>query len=161
MDQVISYREATTEDVATICELGQLLNAIHHAERPDIYAAETRDYTRDAPHWSGFLNNPEQVIFLAFVGDRAAGFVSAGMFSAGGALLQPMAFARIGSGGGGQTFWGERLGRGVVQPGRGWGRGRGGQGNRRAGWGFNTHARRLYEELGFETRAFEMGMRLT
>ncbi|TDV58039.1 hypothetical protein EC919_10185 [Pseudomonas graminis] len=40
MDEAISYREATAEDVAAICELGQLLNAIHHAERPDIYTDE-------------------------------------------------------------------------------------------------------------------------
>lgn len=161
MDQVISYRQATLEDVATICELGQLLNVIHHAERPDIYAAETRDYLRDAPHWSGFLNNPEQVIFLAFVGDRAAGFVSAGMFSAGGPLLQPMAFARIGSVCVAEVFWGKGLGRGLIERVQGWAQERGAQDIRLSVWGFNTHARRLYEELGFETRAFEMGMRLT
>jgi ribosomal protein S18 acetylase RimI-like enzyme len=28
-------------------------------------------------------------------------------------------------------------------------------------WGFNAPAQRLYEELGFEMRAFEMGKRLT
>ncbi|WP_455914891.1 N-acetyltransferase family protein [Pseudomonas syringae] len=161
MDEVISYREATVEDVAVICELGQLLNAIHHAERPDIYAAETLDYTRDAPHWMSFLNNPEQVIFLAFVGDRAAGFVSAGMFSAGGPLLQPMAFAHIGSVCVAQVYWGKGLGRGLIEHVQGWAQQRGAKDIRLSVWGFNTHARRLYEELGFETRAFEMGMRLT
>jgi GNAT superfamily N-acetyltransferase len=120
MDQVISYREATVEDVATICELGQLLNAIHHAERPDIYTAETLDYTRDASHWMSFLNNPEQVIFLAFIGGRAAGFVSAGMFSAGGPLMQPMAFARIGSVCVAKVFWGRGLGRGLIERVQGW-----------------------------------------
>lgn len=161
MDEMISYRQATVEDVAAICELGQLLNAIHHAERPDIYAAETRDYTRDAPHWMSFLNNPEQVIFLAFVGDRAAGFVSAGMFSAGGPLLQPMAFARIGSVCVAEVFRGKGLGRGLIERVQGWAQERDARDIRLSVWGFNTHARRLYEELGFETRAFEMGMRLT
>jgi ribosomal protein S18 acetylase RimI-like enzyme len=160
MDEVISYRQATAEDVATICELGQLLNAIHHTERPDIYAAETRDYLRDAPHWMSFLNNQDQVIFLAFVGDWAAGFVSAGMFSAGGPLMQPMAFARIGSVCVAEVFWGKGLGRGLIQHVQAWAVERGAQDIRLSVWGFNTHARRLYEELGFETRAFEMGMRL-
>jgi GNAT superfamily N-acetyltransferase len=161
MDEVISYREATVEDVATICELGQLLNAIHHAERPDIYAAETRDYTRDTPHWMSFLNNPEQVIFLACLGGQPAGFVSAGIFSAGGPLLQPMAFARIGSVCVAQVYWGKGLGRGLIERVRGWALERGARDIRLTVWGFNTHARRLYEELGFETRAFEMGMQLT
>lgn len=161
MDDLISYRQATVEDVAAICELGQLLNAIHHAERPDIYAAETEDYARDAPHWMSFVNHPEQVIFLAFVGDRAAGFVSAGMFSAGGPLLQPMAFTRIGSVCVAQVFWGKGLGRGLIEQVRAWALERGAQDMRLSVWGFNNHARRLYEELGFETRAFEMGMGLT
>ena len=161
MDDGISYRKATVEDVATISELGQLLNAIHHAERPDIYAAETQDHTRDAPHWKGFVDHPEQVIFLAFVGDHPAGFVSAGMFSAGGPLLQPMQFARIGSVCVAQVFWGNGLGRGLIGHVRDWALERGAQDIRLSVWGFNTHARRLYEELGFETRAFEMGMRLT
>ena len=161
MDEVISYRQATAEDVATICELGQLLNAIHHTERPDIYAAETLDYLRDASHWMGSLTSPTQVIYLAFVGDQPAGFVSAGMFSAGGPLLQPMAFARIGSVCVAQIFWGKGLGRGLIQHVRGWALERGARDIRLSVWGFNTHARRLYEELGFETRAFEMGMRLT
>jgi ribosomal protein S18 acetylase RimI-like enzyme len=160
MDDVISYRQATARDVAAICELGQLLNAIHHAERPDIYAAETLDYTRDASHWMSFLNNPEQIIFLAFVGERPAGFVSAGMFSAGGPLMQPMDFARIGSVCVAEAFWGTGLGRGLIGQVRGWALERGAQDIRLSVWGFNTHARRLYEELGFETRALEMGMRL-
>ena len=161
MDEVISYREATADDVATICELGQLLNAIHHAERPDIYAAETQDYLRDASHWMGSLTSPTQVIFLALVGDKPAGFVSAGVFTASGPLLQPMEFARIGSVCVAQIFWGKGLGRGLMAQVRNWALERGAQDIRLAVWGFNAHARRLYEELGFETRAFEMGMRLT
>lgn len=54
MDQAITYRTATVEDALTICELGQLLNAIHHAVRPDIYTAATQDFSRDLPHWMSF-----------------------------------------------------------------------------------------------------------
>jgi hypothetical protein len=39
MDEAISYRTATVEDALSMCALGQLLNAVHHAVRPDIYAA--------------------------------------------------------------------------------------------------------------------------
>lgn len=161
MDNTIRYREATPDDVAAICELGQLLNAIHHAERPDIYAAETTDYNRDAPHWRGFLSNPQQVIYLALIDGQPAGFVSAGMFSASGPLLQPMTFARVGSVCVAESFWGKGLGRGLMERVRLWAVARGAKDVRLSVWAFNDRARRLYEELGFETRALEMGMRLS
>jgi ribosomal protein S18 acetylase RimI-like enzyme len=161
MDNTIRYREATPDDVAAICELGQLLNAIHHAERPDIYAAETTDYTRDASHWQGFLSNPQQVIYLALIDGQPAGFVSAGMFTASGPLLQPMTFARVGSVCVAERFWGKGLGRGLMERVRVWAVERGAKDVRLSVWAFNGRARRLYEELGFETRALEMGMRLS
>jgi ribosomal protein S18 acetylase RimI-like enzyme len=161
MDNTIRYREATPDDVAAICELGQLLNAIHHAERPDIYAAETTDYTRDASHWRGFLSNPQQVIYLALIDGQPAGFVSAGMFTASGPLLQPMTFARVGSVCVAERFWGKGLGRGLMERVRVWAVERGAKDVRLSVWAFNDRARRLYEELGFETRALEMGMRLS
>jgi ribosomal protein S18 acetylase RimI-like enzyme len=161
MDNTIRYREATPDDVAAICELGQLLNAIHHAERPDIYAAETTDYTRDAPHWQGFLSNPQQVIYLALIDGQPAGFVSAGMFTASGPLLHPMTFARVGSVCVAERFWGKGLGRGLMERVRVWAVERGAKDVRLSVWAFNDRARRLYEELGFETRALEMGMRLS
>lgn len=61
MGEDVTYRTATVEDAFSMCELGQLLNAVHHAARPDIYAAATSDASRDLPHWLGFLEKPGQV----------------------------------------------------------------------------------------------------
>lgn len=58
MEEVITYRTATAEDALAMCELGQLLNSVHHAARPDIYAAATEDFARDLPHWAGVFENP-------------------------------------------------------------------------------------------------------
>jgi ribosomal protein S18 acetylase RimI-like enzyme len=160
MDNTLRYREATTGDVAAICELGQLLNAIHHAERPDIYAAETTDYSRDASHWQGFLSNPQQVIYLALIDGQPAGFVSAAIFSASGPLLQPMTFARVGSVCVAERFWGKGLGRGLMEQVRAWAVERDAKDIRLSVWAFNDRARRMYEELGYEVRALEMGMGL-
>jgi ribosomal protein S18 acetylase RimI-like enzyme len=160
MDNTLRYREATPEDIAAICELGQLLNAIHHAERPDIYAAETTDHNRDASHWQGFLSNPQQVIYLALIDGQPAGFVSAGMFTASGPLLQPMTFARVGSVCVAERFWGKGLGRGLMEQVRVWAVERDAKDIRLSVWAFNDRARRMYEELGYEVRALEMGLGL-
>jgi hypothetical protein len=99
MGKSINCRQANISDVPAICELGQLLNTIHHAVRPDIYTAATQDFSRDAPHWMSFFEEPGQMVFIGHVDGVAV-------------------------------------------------------------WTFNAPAVRLYEEMGFETRAFEMGMPL-
>jgi hypothetical protein len=63
MEDTITYRTATAEDALAMCELGQLLNSVHHAARPDIYAAATEDVARDLPHWAGVFEKPGQVVF--------------------------------------------------------------------------------------------------
>lgn len=47
MDEAITYRTATVEDALSMCEFGQLLNAVHHAARPDIYAARAKNDAQD------------------------------------------------------------------------------------------------------------------
>jgi ribosomal protein S18 acetylase RimI-like enzyme len=160
MEESISYRVGNVDDLPAICELGQLLNRIHHAERPDIYTAATLDYSRDIPHWMSFFESPGQVVFLAHVGSQAAGFITAGLFAGSGPLMQPLDFVRIGSVCVAEAFWGNGIGRGLIQNVQTWAVERGATDIRLSVWEFNTHAIKLYAELGFETRAFEMGMRL-
>ncbi|KAB0568897.1 N-acetyltransferase [Pseudomonas palleroniana] len=160
MDSPITYRTATEDDLLTICELGQLLNAVHHAARPDIYASATLDVSRDRPHWLGFFERPGQVVFLAQVGGQAAGFITASLSSATGPLMQPLDFVRVGSVCVAETFWGKGIGRGLMQQVKAWAADRGAKDIRLMVWGFNTHAQRLYTELGFEPRAIEMGLDL-
>lgn len=160
MDELISYRTATVDDALTICQLGQVLNAVHHAARPDIYTAATDDYSRDLPHWMNAFGNPGHVVFIAHIGHQAAGFITASLASGTGPLMQPLVSVRIGSVCVTDEFWGKGIGRGLVQKVRDWAIGQGAEDFRLAVWSFNTHAIRLYSELGFETRAFEMGMHL-
>lgn len=58
MGELISYRAANADDVPTICELGQVLNAVHHAARPDIMGTplplnRDADEHSDGPWFSG------------------------------------------------------------------------------------------------------------
>lgn len=160
MHKLITFREAVADDVPAICELGQLLNAIHHAARPEIYAAATLDHSRDKTHWASFFGMPRQVAFMAHVDGEAAGFITASLSSSSGPLMQPLDFVRIGSVCVAERFWGNALGRRLVKMVQDWGIERGAKDIRLSVWAFNHHAVRFYEELGFETRALEMGMSL-
>jgi ribosomal protein S18 acetylase RimI-like enzyme len=157
MDESITYRHATAVDVPAICELGQLLNAIHHAARPEMYTAATHDFSRDAPHWMSFFEGPGQIVFIAHVDGTAAGFITASLSSGSGPLMQPMRFVRIGSVCVAERYWGNGIGRELVNLVQEWGIRQGAHDIRLAVWTFNAPAIRLYEEMGFETRAFEMG----
>lgn len=160
MDELITYRQATANDVPMICELGQLLNAIHHEARPDIYTAATSDPLRDAPHWMSFFDRPGQAAFMAHADGTAVGFITASLSSGTGPLMQPLDFVRIGSVCVAESFWGKGIGRGLVRIVQDWAIQVGAKDLRLSVWTFNTHAAQLYAELGFETRAFEMGMSL-
>ncbi|MFP3449749.1 GNAT family N-acetyltransferase, partial [Pseudomonas sp. SIMBA_067] len=80
-----------------------------------------------------------------------AGFITASLSSATGPLMQPLDFVRVGSVCVAETFWGKGIGRGLMQQIKAWAADRGAKDVRLMVWGFNTHAQRLYTELGFET----------
>ncbi|MBK5529179.1 GNAT family N-acetyltransferase [Pseudomonas sp. TH06] len=160
MDETITYRPATAEDALTLCELGQLLNSVHHAARPDIYAAPTEDFSRDLPHWSGVFEKPNQVAFIAHVGDQPAAFITANLSASSGPLMQPQNVVRIGSVCVAERFSGKGIGRALIQLVKDWGIEHDAQDLRLTVWPFNERAARMYEEFGFENRAVEMGMRL-
>ncbi|VVP95316.1 GNAT family N-acetyltransferase [Pseudomonas fluorescens] len=160
MDDTITYRIATAEDALTMCELGQLLNAVHHAARPDIYAAATEDFSRDLPHWSGIFEKADQVVFIAQVGDQPAAFITASLSASSPPLMQPQKVVRIGSICVAERFSGKGIGRALMQLVRDWAIEHDAQDLRLTVWPFNERAARMYAELGFEDRAVEMGMRL-
>ena len=160
MDETITYRPATAEDALTLCELGQLLNFVHHAARPDIYAAPTEDFSRDLPHWSGVFEKPNQVAFIAHVGDQPAAFITANLSASSGPLMQPQNVVRIGSVCVAERFSGKGIGRALIQRVKDWSIAHDAQDLRLTVWPFNERAARMYAEFGFENRAVEMGMRL-
>ncbi|PKA73087.1 ribosomal protein S18 acetylase RimI-like enzyme [Pseudomonas baetica] len=160
MEETITYRVATAADALTLCELGQLLNVVHHAARPDIYAAATEDFSRDLPHWSGVFDKPDQVAFIAHVNEKAAAFITATLSSSKPPLMQPQKVVRIGSVCVAERFSGKGIGRALIQRVRDWAIEHDAQDLRLTVWPFNERAARMYAEFGFEERAVEMGMRL-
>ncbi|MHC8338671.1 hypothetical protein [Pseudomonas sp. HLT2-19-2] len=44
MDETVTHRRATAEGTLAIFELGQLLNALHNAACPEIYAPATAEF---------------------------------------------------------------------------------------------------------------------
>jgi ribosomal protein S18 acetylase RimI-like enzyme len=160
MEDTITYRTATAEDALAMCGLGQLLNSVHHAARPDIYAAATEDVARDLPHWAGVFEKPGQVVFLAQAGDQAVAFLTANVAASSGPLMQPQNVVRIGSICVAEAFWGKGIGQALMQRVKDWAIKQDAQDLRLTVWPFNERAVRMYKEFGFETRALEMGMRL-
>ncbi|MFW9082049.1 GNAT family N-acetyltransferase [Pseudomonas sp. P2757] len=160
MEEIITYRTATADDALTMCELGQLLNAVHHVARPDIYAAPTEDFARDLPHWSGVFEKPGHVVFIAHVDQQPVAFITANIAPSVGPLMQPMNVVRIGSVCVAERFSGKGIGRGLIQRVRDWAVKHDAQDLRLTVWPFNERAARMYAEFGFENRAVEMGMRL-
>lgn len=160
MEETITCRLASVDDAMSMCELGQLLNEVHHTARPDIYAAPTQDVSRDLPHWSGLFEKPGHVVFIAQAGDQPVGFITASVTASAGPLMQPMNVVRIGSVCVAESFWGRGIGRSLMHRVKQWAIEQDAQDLRLTVWPFNARAARLYTEFGFETRAFEMGMRL-
>ncbi|WP_243672418.1 hypothetical protein [Paraburkholderia kirstenboschensis] len=97
MTEPISYRRANADDVLTVCKLGQILNAVHHRARPDIYANATPEFARDETHWISSLRGEDRAVFLAEQDSTAVGFITVQVMQPTSPLLQPMTVGRIGS----------------------------------------------------------------
>jgi GNAT superfamily N-acetyltransferase len=160
MEEIITYRTATAADALAMSELGQLLNSVHHAARPDIYAAATEDFARDLPHWAGVFEKPGQIVYIASAAERPVAFITATVSASSGPLMQPQNVVRIGSVCVAEPFWGKGIGRTLIQRVKDWAIEQNAQDLRLTVWPFNERAVRMYAEFGFETRALEMGVRL-
>jgi ribosomal protein S18 acetylase RimI-like enzyme len=160
MTDSISYRPATIDDILKICELGQILNAIHHLARLDIYADATTEFGRDKPHWLSSLQEGDRATFLAELGSKAVGFITVQVVQPISPLLQPMVVGRIGSVAVSEQLRGRGIGSTLMKLAEEWARKQGATDVRLAVWAFNEQAVDLYQELGFEIRAFEMGKRI-
>jgi ribosomal protein S18 acetylase RimI-like enzyme len=156
MTEPITYRRAQPEDILSLCKLGQILNAVHHAARPDVYVNATDDVARDKAHWLPSLQEPNRVAFLAEHGDDAVGFITVQLTQPTSPLLQAKNVGRIGSIGVVPGQQGRGIGRVLMRLAEDWARERGADDLRLMVWGFNEQAIHLYRELGYEVSAFEM-----
>jgi ribosomal protein S18 acetylase RimI-like enzyme len=160
MTEPISYRRATDDDILTVCELGQILNAVHHQARPDIYANATAEFSRDKPHWLSSLHGEGRAMFLAEHDGTAVGFISVQVMQPISPLLQPLIVGRIGSVAVLERLRGRGVGGTLMKLAEEWARQNGANDMRLTVWAFNAQAVDLYQELGYELRAFEMGKQL-
>ncbi|MDE1184827.1 GNAT family N-acetyltransferase [Paraburkholderia sp.] len=157
MTEPIRYRRATIDDTLTICELGQILNAIHHHEHPDIFADATTAFDRDKPHWLPSLQEADRATFLAECGSTPVGFITIQVVTLTSPLLQPMVVGRIGSVAVSEHVRGRGVGGTLMTLAEQWALKQGATDIRLGVWAFNDRAIDLYRELGYAIRAFEMG----
>ncbi|CAD6542802.1 Mycothiol acetyltransferase [Paraburkholderia kirstenboschensis] len=160
MTEPISYRRANADDVLTVCKLGQILNAVHHRARPDIYANATPEFARDETHWISSLRGEDRAVFLAEQDSTAVGFITVQVMQPTSPLLQPMTVGRIGSVAVSERLRGRGVGSTLMKLAEQWARENGANDVRLTVWAFNEQAVGLYRELGYELRAFEMGKQL-
>jgi len=150
-----SYRRAGLADLSSICELGQVVNRLHHDACPQVFAAAV-DPAEERKHWLKSLQGDSAATFLASVDGAVAGFVTVHILEEEHCLLQPQRFARVGTLSVAEPMRGRGLGRGLMAHAEQWAV-MGGAGDIRLEvWKFNAAAVRLYEELGYEIQSFAM-----
>ena len=145
------------DDILTICELGQILNAIHHQARPDIYSDVTANIDRDKQHWVSGLQGEDRATILAELGSEAVGFITVQVVKPISPIMQPMVAGRIGSIAVSEKIRGCGVGSTLMKLAEEWALKHGAADIRLTVWAFNRTALDLYKELGYEIRAFEMG----
>lgn len=160
MTEPISYRRATIDDILAVCELGQILNAIHYQARPDIYTNATAEVARDKAHWHSSLQGEDRAMFLAEHGSTAVGFITVEVVQPISPLLQPLIVGRIGSVAVLERQRGRGVGTMLMKLAEEWARINGANDLRLSVWSFNEQAIDLYQELGYKLRALEMGKQL-
>jgi len=155
----IDYRHAAEADLPALCALGQVVNALHHAAYPDIFAPPS-DPMRDVEHWRRGALGAGAVAIVAVEDGVVVGFVNAVVADEQHSLLQPMRVARVGSLVVADGHRGRGIGRQLMAGIEAWARGQGAADLRLNVWAFNAPARALYDELGYDTRLLTLGKAL-
>ena len=157
---MILYRQATFQDLASICALGNAVNTIHHEAFPQVFAA-VGEQLRDAAHWANSIAQESATTFIAQEGDQLVGFVSLRIVNETHSMMQATRYGSIGSIGVAPHKRDQGIGRALMQCAQDWVIERGGQEVRLHVWAFNARAVQLYEELGYEIRTYAMTKPLT
>ena len=144
-------RRATVEDLPSICELGQVVNRLHHEALPQVFALHPDPAEHEA-HWLASLDRDDAATFLAYDDGAVVGFVTVQLLEENHCLLQPQRYARVGSVCVSEQLRGRGIGRALMEHAERWAATCGAIDIRLEVWKFNSSAVRLYQELGFETR---------
>ena len=157
---MLTYREATTSDLSTICVLGQVVNLFHHEAWPQIFSPAS-DPQRDVSYWSRSIETENSTTFVAEKAGEIVGFVTVSVTAENLSLLQPMCFARVGSVCVAEVYRGQGIGRELMAQVELWATANGAADIRLNVWAFNEPALRLYEELGYEVRSLYLAKKLS
>lgn len=153
------YREAGQEDLAAICRLGDVVNALHHEAWPHIFVGPG-DPMRHAAHWQQGIGAANATTFVCERDAEVIGFVTVFQAQDASPLIQPVPYARVGAIGVDERHRGAGIGSGLMERAQQWAVRRGLSDLRLHVWDFNASALRLYAELGFEIRSHVLGKRL-
>jgi NAD(P)H dehydrogenase (quinone) len=151
----VHYREATEQDLAAICVLGEAVNALHHRHEPHVFA-EPGDPMRHAAHWRSTIAQANATTWVAETSAGVVGFVSVVVGTDDHTLLQPVRFARVGTVGVAPGHRGLGIGSQLMAMAQAWGQGRGATEVRLTVGSFNDDANRWYQTLGYRVRASQL-----
>lgn len=157
--QMQRFREASQEDLAAICRLGEAVNALHHEAWPQIFVGPG-DPMRHAAHWQQGIGAANATTFVCERDGEVVGFVTVFQAHEANPLLQPVPYARIGAIGVDARCRGAGIGRALMERAQQWAVRRGLSDLRLHVWSFNARALRLYAQLGYEVRSQVLGKRL-
>jgi ribosomal protein S18 acetylase RimI-like enzyme len=152
-------REAQASDLSAICDLGEEVNAIHHAAFPHVFAGSGAPDAA-ASHWNNSIARADASTFVAEQGGAIVGFVTVSVSDESHPLLQPARVGRVGSIGVTEAARGHGIGSELMRHAQAWLASHGAQEIRLNVWQFNAGALRLYHELGYEVRSVQLAKRL-
>jgi ribosomal protein S18 acetylase RimI-like enzyme len=148
-------REATLDDLDAICVLGEAVNALHHQDSPRVFAAPG-DPKKHEAHWRNSLGRNDSTTFVAVSENNVVGFITVSLATDSHSLLMPVCFGRIGTVGVAQHLQGQGIGAKLMQHAQSWAQSKGGTEMRLTVGAFNEDAIRLYQTLGYQTRALQL-----
>jgi ribosomal protein S18 acetylase RimI-like enzyme len=150
-----NIRAANTSDINAICLLGEEVNALHHANAPELFAAPG-DALRHQAHWLGTIGQPDAATFVAEVEGAVVAFFTVSVVTESHSFFQPVRFARIGTVGVAAAHRGQGIGRALMQQAQAWAQDQAASELRLTVAAFNEAAMNLYEVLGFEVRMHQL-----
>ena len=150
-----TVREATASEIDAICSLGGEVNALHHANLPELFAASGDPHLHEA-HWLSSLGKSDAATYVVATDDEIIGFVTMSIATESHSLFTPMRYTRIGTVGVSTAHRGKGVGKALMARAHEWARQKNSAEVRLTVAAFNGAAIRMYEELGYTVRMHQM-----
>ena len=157
---MIRYREATLEDLPSICLIGEEVNILHHTAWPHIFTAADNPM-KHSEHWGRSIQAENAETFVVENNNQLVGFITVKILSDKNSLVHPTPYCSIGSFVVSQQSRGLGIGRELMRCAERWAIENGIKDIRLRVYDFNKNALNLYLELGYEMRSHELGKLLS